>query len=167
MKVNVNKEYMMRHLLVAALMLGLSGWFGFDGFVRYPATDAAALYEAIEGAPPAPGMPEAELARFKAQKIRFQRMFALALLLVGGVVGVRLGRSMRFSLAYDADGFTVNGVRHAYADVKALDDGEWEKKGIARVVLADRRIVLDAWHHVGIKEFYEKLKSTVDSSAKI
>ena len=159
MKIGINREYLVRHLFVTVLMVGLAGWFGFDGFVRYPQTDAAALYESIERDAPPPGMTSAELQRFKEQKTGFQRMFALALLLVGAVVGVRLLKSARFSMSFDGDGFVVDGTRYSYVDIKGVEDAEWAKKGIARVLVKDRKIVLDAWHHTGVKDFYEKIKN--------
>ena len=48
MKLKINSEYATRHLFVTLLMIGLGGWFGYDGFVRYPATSADALYRSIE-----------------------------------------------------------------------------------------------------------------------
>ena len=159
MKITLNKEYAVRHLFVTVLMLGLSGWFGFDGFVRYPQTDAAALYESIESEPPPPGMTAEALRQFKAQKTDFQRMFALVLFLLGGIVGVRLLLSARFALAFDDEGFSVGGKRYAYADIKGVESAEWERKRIAKVELPDRKITLDAWHHTGVKDFYEKIKN--------
>ena len=167
MKISLNREYALRHLFAVLVVLGLAGWFGYDGFVRYPRTDAAALYAAIEGAAPPEGTPPAKLEAFKAQKTGFQRMAALVLLLAGAVVGLRLLASARFRLDFDEAGFTFRGRRYSYADVKALDDRDWGARGIARASLAGRRIVLDAWHHVGVKEFYEKLKHPVDSGAEI
>lgn len=167
MKITLNREYAVRHLFVVVLLLGLSGWFGFDGFVRYPQVDAAALYESIEGEPPPPAMSAEALARFKSQKTDFQRLFALALLVGGVVVGLRLLQSARFALTFDDAGFELNGVRYSYADVQSVDAGKWEKERIARVTLPGRKFVLDGWHHTGVKEFYEKLKTPVDSSKKI
>ncbi|MBQ1428472.1 MAG: hypothetical protein IIZ06_02280 [Kiritimatiellae bacterium] len=168
MKVGVNREYALRHLFFVVLMLGVAGWFAYDGYVGYPQMPAAALYESIEKAPPPAQMTEAQLDAFKAQKVGFQRALALAALLGGAFVGLRLLASARFSLAYDAEGFTYRGRRYAYADVKAVDASAWEAKRIARVRLADgARLTLDAWHHVGVKEFYEKIKTPVDTTAKI
>ena len=168
MKTKLNREYALRHLFFVVLMLGVSGWFAYDGYVVYPRTPADALYESIEKAP-MPACPDREkrLAAFKDQKVGFQRMLALATLLAGAFVALRLLASARFDLAYDGEGFTFAGRRYSYADVKGVDGSAWEKKGIARVRLADRTMVLDAWHHAGVKEFFEKVKYPVDSASKI
>ena len=51
------------------------------------------------------------------------------------------------------DGFEFNGKRTAFGDVKTVDRSKWEKKGIVKV----DGITLDAWHHVGVREFEKRL----------
>jgi len=155
MKLTLNKEYAQRHLFVALLLAGLGCWFGYDGFVRYPATDAAALYREIEKAdPPA----QYDLAKFKAQKTQTQYGFTLLMLLGALIVGTRLYRSYAFDFAFDDAGFAVSGRRYAFSDVKDVDRRRWQGKGILVLTLSDgRKVQLDAWHHVGVKEFEAKL----------
>ena len=74
MKLKLNGEYAGRHLFVTLLMVGLCGWFGYDGFVRYPATPAAELYKSIEGSDAPDGF---DLEAFKAQKTKTQYGFCL------------------------------------------------------------------------------------------
>lgn len=150
MKLKLNGEYAGRHLFVTLLMVGLCGWFGYDGFVRYPATPAAALYKSIEGSDAPAGF---DLEAFKAQKTKTQYGFTFLTLFVALVVGSRLAKSARFKFEFDDEGYVYRGRRHAYSDIKKVDRSKWEKKGIIKV----NGIELDSWHHLGVKEFVEKL----------
>ena len=79
MELKLNREYALRHLFVVVLMVGLCGWFGYDGFVRYPATPAHDLYVAIEKSEPQTGL---DLEAFKAQKTKTQYGFTFLTLFV-------------------------------------------------------------------------------------
>ena len=164
MKLKLNREYAMRHLFVTLLMLGLGGWFGYDGFVRYPATPAAELYKSIEGSDAPAGF---NLEAFKAQKTKSQKGFAALALVAAVFVGSGLLTSLRFRFAFDDDGFTVGSERHGWNEIKSLDDAAWAKKGITRIMLERRTITLDAWHHTGVKEFHEKAILAIDKRAEI
>lgn len=154
MKLSLNKEYAHRHLFVAVLMLGLGGWFGYDGLVTYPSMSAAELYRSIEKADPPAEMTEARLAAFKKQKTETQYGFAILSLLAGAVVGLRLLKSAKFAFEFDDDGFTANGKRYTRADIVEVDRSQWEMKSILGLKLVDgERLTLDAWHHVGVKDF--------------
>ena len=132
-------------------MLGLGCWFGYDGFVRYPATPAAELYRSIEGS----DAPENfDLEAFKAQKTKTQHSFAVLAFLVSLVVGTNLYRSFRFQFAFDDEGYVYKGARHRYGDIKKVDWSLWKKKGIVKV----DGITLDSWHHVGVKDFAARLE---------
>ena len=150
MKLKLNGEYAGRHLFVTLLMVGLCGWFGYDGFVRSPATPAAALYKSIEGSDAPAGF---DLEAFKAQKTKTQYGFTFLTLFVALVVGSRLAKSARFQFEFDDEGYVYRGRRHAYSDIKKVDRSKWEKKGIIKV----NGIELDSWHHRGVKELVEKL----------
>lgn len=150
MKLTLNREYATRHLFVTLLMIGLGGWFGYDGFIRYPATPAAELYKSIEGSDAPAGY---DLEAFKRQKTKTQYGFTFLSLIVALVVGSRLAASARFRFEFDDEGFVYRGRRHRYEDIKKVDRSLWEKKGILKV----DGITLDSWHHVGVKEFAEKL----------
>ena len=152
MKLKLNTEYATRHLFVTLLMLGLCGWFGYDGFVRYPATPAAELYKSIEGSDAPAGF---NLEAFKVQKTQTQYGFTILCFLAALIVGTRLYGSYAFEFEFDDEGFVYKGKRRAYSDIKKVDRSKWEKKGIVKV----DGITLDAWHHVGVKEFVEKLGS--------
>ena len=43
-------------------------------------------------------------------------------LLASAVVGLRLLKSSKFDFEFDSEGFAWNGVRHAYGDIKKVDD---------------------------------------------
>ena len=62
-------------------------------------------------------------------------------------------RSKRFKFGYTDEFYVYRGRRHPIASIKRIDRSKWEKKGIVRV----DGIVLDAWHHLGVREFVEKL----------
>ena len=143
----LNREFATRHLGVALLMLGLSGWFGYDGFVRYPATPAADLYRSIEGSDAPDGF---DLEAFKRQKTQTQYGFTVLALLAALVIAGHVGLLARFRFAYDDEGFVCGTVRRKFADVGAreVDWSQWEKKGIVRV----GGLTLDAWHHAGVRD---------------
>ena len=152
-RLTLNREFAVRHLGVALLMLGLSGWFGYDGFVRYPATPAAELYRSIEGSDAPAGF---DLDAFKRQKTQTQYGFTVLALLAALVIAGHVGLLARFRFAYDDEGFVCGTVRRKFADVGAreVDWSQWEKKGIVRV----DGIKLDAWHHAGVRDVVAKLK---------
>ena len=145
-RLTLNREFAVRHLGVAALMLGLFLWFGYDGLVKYPSTPAAELYRTIEGSDAPEGF---DLDAFKRQKTQTQYGFAALALLAALVVGGHVAWLARFRFEYDDDGFSAGGrPRRAFADVKSADWSKWEKKGIVRM----DGVTLDSWHHEGVKE---------------
>ena len=144
-RLTLNREFAVRHLGVAALMLGLCGWFGYDGLVKYPATPAADLYRAIEGSDAPDGL---DLDAFKRQKTQTQYGFAALALLAALVIAGHVGLLARFRFEHDDEGFVFRGARRKFADVKTVDWTQWEKKGIVRL----DGLTLDSWHHEGVKE---------------
>lgn len=152
MKLKINPEFAMRHLFVTLLMAALCLWFGYDGFVRYPSMQAEDLFELIEGIPPHDGI---DIAAFKQQKIKTQYGFAILALFATLAVGSNLLKVWLFDFSFDDQGFCHNKRRHSYASIREIDRSKWEAKGIIRI----NRISLDAWHHLGVKEFVEKLDS--------
>ena len=155
MELKLNREYALRHLFVAALMAGLCGWFGYDGFVKYPQTTGHDLYVSIEGAEPPENF---DLDAFKAQKIKTQRGFAFLALAAFAVVAARLSRSAALKVDFDDKGFTFRSRRFSYGDIAKIDDSDWEKKGVSRIAVRkdgfSAAIVLDSWHHKGVGEFH-------------
>lgn len=149
-KLKLNPEYAKRHLFVTLLMVGLCCWFGYDGFVRYPATPAAELYRSIEKSDAPEGF---DLEAFKKQKTQTQYGFTVLAFAVALLVGGRLYGSCKFDFAFDDEGYVCKGVRRAYADIRKIDRSLWKKKGIIKI----DGITLDAWHHLGVKEFVAKL----------
>ena len=155
MKLKLNTEYARRHLFVTLLMIGLGLWFGYDGFIRYPATPADALYRSIEGSDAPEGL---NLEVFKRQKTQTQYGFTVLSLLVGITVGLRLYREKRFSFEWDDDSIIVNGVRHDRSEIIVIDREAFERKSIVYLKLASgERITLDAWHHSGVRDFLATL----------
>lgn len=154
MKLTLNREFAKRHLFVAVLMAGMGCWFGYDGFVGYPSTDAAALYKQIEGS----DAPEQfNLEAFKRQKIQTQYGFTFLCFLAAALVGGHLWLVSKFKFEFDDDGFVLDGKRHVYGDIKNVDRSLWEKKGIIGISGEGFAAKLDAWHHTGVKEFAAKI----------
>jgi len=151
MKLKLNKEYARRHLFVTLLMLGLSGWFGYDGFIRYPSLPAGDLYRTIEKCDPPAGT---NLDKFKEQKTQTQYGFTIITLFVALVVGIRLLKAAKFDFTFDETGFIYQGRKFTKADILQIDRSAWEKKSILVLKMKDgEKITLDAWHHTGVKEF--------------
>ncbi len=169
MKTSINKEYAARHLFACLTMAGLFAWFAYDGFVKYPATPAEELYAQIEKSAPPESMSKEALETFKSQKTKSQISFAAVCLLLSAVVGLRLFSASRFSLEFDDDGFSCGGERFSYGDIKSIDDSMWKKKNVLKVDVArdgkSRTFVLDAWHHLGVKEFFGKAAEKTKENA--
>jgi hypothetical protein len=152
MKLELNKEFLLRHLFALAVFLALGGWFALDAFVRYPATDARALYAAIEKTDPPEGL---DVEAFKAQKTATQRIMAIAVLLAAAGTGLHLLAVAAFRFEYDGSGFTAGGRSYNYGEITRVDDSAWKKKRVMSVFAGEKRIVLDAWHHTGVEGFRE------------
>lgn len=155
MKLTLNREFLKRHFFALAVFLLMSGWFGYDAFVRYPATSAHDLYVSIEGSEPSAGV---DLADFKAQKVSIQYVLTALTFLAGASVGLHLLLLARFSFSFDEDGFTRAGVKRPYSAIETVDTTAWERKGILVISGKSWKIKLDSWHHAGVKDFYEKIQ---------
>ena len=158
MKIELNREFFVRHLFVTVVFAALGGWFGYDGLVRYPATPADELYRSIEKSAAPQGT---DLAAFKRQKIETQYGFSALALLAALAVGAHLFAVSRFRGEFDDDGFGVNGARFKWGEVSEVDDRLWGMKGITRVTAKGRVFKFDAWHSTGVKEFHERLAGAV------
>ena len=155
MKLTINREYLQRHLFVTVLMAGLGCWFGYDGLVKYPETPAIELYRSIEKSDPPASL---DLEAFKAQKTKTQYGFTILSFLAAIVVGLRLANSARFRFEFDDEGFSCAGKRRKYDEICVVDRSKWQKDSILALKLnSGEKIVLDAWHHVGVREFESKL----------
>ena len=155
MKLTLNREYVLRHLGVAALFLGLCGWFLYDGCITYPKMDDAKFSEEILHGR------QGDFDKLKQEAINRQFQFAgicgiAALLIAAGV-----GRCRLQTLEWDDAqlcGSLTGGKPLAFADISGIDDRRWEKKGILVVYANDgRRFTLDTWHHSGAKELAERI----------
>ena len=155
MKLTINQDYFRRHLFVTLLMTALGGWFGYDGFVRYPSMPAAELYRSIEKSDAPAGL---DLAAFKRQKTQTQYGFTFLSLLAALIVGLRLKKACTFNFEFDDNGFNWNGQNFTYDEIEKVDRSRWESKSILKLEMkSGAKITLDAWHHVGVKDFAAKL----------
>jgi uncharacterized protein with NRDE domain len=140
-KLKVNPEFFKRHLFVTVLMAALGCWFGYDGFVKYPAADDK-FFE------------ERHLVRETATER--QKQFMVLAFLAAAAVGGHLWKVSKFRVEYDGEGFVYNGEKRLYREVKEVDRSRWEKKGIVKV----DGIVFDVWHHLGVKDIEKNLPSS-------
>lgn len=153
-KFKLNPDFARRYLFVALLFVGMGGWFGYDGLVRYPNTAAAALYESIEKSAPPPEMGEDRLEAFKTQKIRSQYGLAGALFVAAAWVALILFKAWKFDFDPDKAG-----------RILAVDRSKWEKKGI--LVLKTEKlgcVTLDSFHHLGVSEYEKTLCDSAPSA---
>ena len=85
-------------------------------------------------------------------------------LLAGLIVGLRLLKAARFDFSCDAEGFVCGGRRYSWSQIVSADRRRWQGKGILALEVADgaakRRITLESWHHLGVKEFEAMLGGT-------
>ena len=154
MKLKLNREFAVRHLFVTALLAAMGCWFAYDGYVTYPSMTPEALYEKIEHSQ----LPSHEAAvKVYENAIPRQKQFMGLCLLGSLIVGLGVFRAWRFDFEYDDAGFTWNGRRMTFADIKSVDDSQWKKKGILKLNTPFGRITLDAWHNTGVDGFRAKL----------
>lgn len=139
-RLKLNREFAVRHLGVALLMLGLSGWFAYDGYVAYPEHDEA-WFE--------------QQHLHKESATRRQREFMVLALVAALVIAGHVGLVARLDFSYDENGFVCGGVKRSFSEVKKVDWSKWDRKGIVKM----DGIVLDAWHHVGVKGVAEILRA--------
>ena len=140
MKLQLNREFAMRHLGVALLMAGLCGWFLYDGAIVYPQKD------------------EAYFEQLHTQKQR--AIDRVAIIIALGVL-----RNKRRTLEWDDRqmcGTLTDGKPLAFDGVEGVDARRWKSKGILVGYAKDgRHFILDTWHHVGAKELAEKIMDDV------
>jgi len=155
MKLKPNREFLLRHLFVALLMFGMACWFGYDGYVKYPSMTPGELYEYIEKSP----APDAAAAqRVYANAIPRQKQFMCLAFLASFIIAAHLWYSTKLKFSFDDSGFEFSLKRYSYNDIKSVDDSQWKKNTITRLMLADgKRVKLDAWHLAGVKEFHERI----------
>ena len=163
MKLKINREFLRRHLFSLSVFVVLGGWFGFDAFVRYPRSDARALYVSIEKSWPGDNV---DLESFKAQKVQTQRLMASFALLAASLVGLHLLCVARFRFEFDDAGFSIGDRRFKYSDIKDVDRSKWEEKGVLTVSGDGFKIRLDAWHHIGVKEFHSAISENSNRTTR-
>ena len=139
MKLQLNREYVLRHLGVAVLFLGLCGWFS---------------EQILHGR-------QGDFDKLKQEAINRQYQFAGICGIASLLIALGVGRCRLQTLEWDDEkmcGSLTGGKPLAFSDVSGVDDRRWEKKGILVVYAKDgRRFTLDTWHHTGAKELAEKI----------
>jgi len=156
MKLTINREFLGRHLFALVVLAGMGCWFGYDGYVKYPSKTPMELYAEAHNGEQAKD--EAVARKFYDEAVPRQKEFMALCLVAATLVGLHLLAIVRTKVEFDDDGFTWNGRRYAYGDVKATDRSKWSKKGIAVVELKDgRKLKLDSWHHMGVDMMMQKM----------
>lgn len=152
-KFTLNREFFIRHLGVTILMAGLGCWFVYDGSVVYPKMDAVEFCEKHHK-----NVENAE--REKADAIKRQYQFASLAFIAALAIGCHLLKVGKETLFWDDEkmnGTLTMGRDAFFKDVREVDRRLWGKKGILRVTMNDgRKITLDSWHHLEVKELAGK-----------
>jgi len=131
MSLKLNRDYAYRHLGVAALMLVMSGWFLYDGAVKYPKEDDK-FFEKIH----------AKRETAIARQYQFSGITFIAAVVIAGLVGLEARKKFEFGKD----------------DVADVDFSKWGKKRIAYAKLkSGKTVALDAWHFTGVREFLVEL----------
>ena len=141
MKLGVNREYMVRHLAVAALFMVLGLWFLYDAVFVYPNT------------PVAPGE--------HRSSVSFQYSSAILLAVASVIIWVRARIAAHETLEWDDTkmwGSLTGGKEILLSDVKVADWNKWERKSILLLVTREGRFIsVDGWHHTGVDELAKRL----------
>lgn len=140
-KLTLNREFAVRHLGVALLMLALGGWFAYDGFITYPRQDEVWF---------------TERHLQKENATRRQKEFAVLSLLAALIISGHVGLVAKLRFSWNDEEFEHNGVKRRFSEIKNIDWSKWDKKGIVKV----DGIVLDSWHHNGVKEVAQILRQS-------
>lgn len=152
-KFTLNREFFIRHLGVTILMSGLGCWFVYDGSVVYPKMDAVEFCEKHH-------KNEENAEREKADAIKRQYQFASLAFIAALAIGCHLLKVGKETLSWDDEkmnGTLTMGRDAFFKDVREVDRRLWGKKGILRVTMNDgRKITLDSWHHLEVKELVGK-----------
>lgn len=155
-----------RWLIFIVFLLGMSGWFAYDGAVGYPKQNRMVetfqkfktegrlaewpTFARARGWPDAENMPELKTP----SQIRTQFHFAIGGTVVGLVVLVLYLRRRGRELRVDADHlFTPEGVTVPLRSIRRVDPARWQDKGLATVYFeADgelQHVVIDGLSYGG------------------
>ncbi|HIV09575.1 MAG TPA: hypothetical protein IAC79_05645 [Candidatus Spyradenecus faecavium] len=90
-----------------------------------------------------------------ADSIRTQFISAAISLLAALALALLVLLRWRTVFVLDDEALTITrfgqATRHPLAGLKAVDDSQWEKRGILRLTFADGAVTLDAWHHANVR----------------
>lgn len=148
-RANFQNSYLMRYVVMAAILLGAGLWFGYDGFIAWPrGLPAAKAYDELRDIRDAdlrmerwqtlvekngwPASTPEQTAEELQGKIRGQ-YFYMALCFLGGIPALLYYFGSRGCwIETTEDGFTTSwGQQVKFSDVKLLNKKRWAKKGIA------------------------------------
>lgn len=165
-RARIASAYRLRFGAMALLVLGISVWFLYDGYVAYPAErDLHHQYEAFvaqNGVAAWPdfahanGLPDGTHSKpgkdYSDSSILTQKILGFIGLPFGLIFVVVYLRTLGRWVQADEAGISTNTDEHVpYASVTNLDKRRWKRKGIAVVSYDDGgrigKIVLDDWKY--------------------
>lgn len=123
-----SRSYRVKWLVMGVVLLGGSGWFVYDGFVGYEASNEKARQEAIDAGKAAPEKLHSET------DIRLQRIIGAGLIPAGLFVLFWAMYSSRGEYRLAGDILHVPGHPPVPMNaIRAIDQTQWDRKGIARI----------------------------------
>ncbi len=166
-RLELNREYAMRHIGVALLFAALCAWSVYDGAIGWPAKNAEwektsgfTVQAACEARANKENLPDEKKPPHWPEKITAQYYQAGVLGLVSLVVALGVLSAKKKTLEWNESemcGTLTGGKSIKFTEVKALDKTLWEKKRILKVHTNNGVITLDGWHHTGVTKLAEKL----------
>lgn len=137
-------EYRVKRFIIVAMLLGMGGWFGYDGLVKWPAENKhiEELRKGIEAAGKANDEPQsirlnAELKKLQHHTdtdLRWQKVLAMILPPAGLLVLIWSLYHSRSSYRLRDNVLGVPGHPPIPLDaIRSIDKTDWDRKGIALV----------------------------------
>ena len=135
-----NRGFFIKRMAIALVVLALSGWLLYDGFVKYPRLNAEidAIVAQVQAAPTedekaALRKRERDLGVRKADfDIFLQKVLGFALIPVGLYLLYKFARESRGELRLEGDVLHAPGHPPVPIDaITSVADARWDRKGIA------------------------------------
>ncbi len=155
----IDGSYRIKLIIMTVVLLALSGWFAYDGFVKYPLQQEqsevyASYMQPAVGDPDYDGWVEEAKANGWSEKapkpksdndIMLQKVLSSICLVLGLVVGTATLRRMLLTVSANEEGLAVNGNVTPWAELTEVESSKWLTKGILIVRHANGKVLLDDW----------------------
>jgi hypothetical protein len=180
----ISREWKQRMLIICAVLVGLGGWFLFDGLVAYPQNNQKAVVyfeirerlgkdtpetkAAWDEVRAAKGWSEAAPKKIYSQG-DLTTQVVLGLLALGGAAaaGLHFLRSLSTTTRMNNGLITLpDGLEIPISKVRAVSRKRWENKGIADLAWEPEpgrmeRFLLDDYKYVGAATILEEVERTL------